>query len=129
MRADGIVRGQRVEQAKAQRARDLRRAMTLDERTLWRCLRNDGLSGLHFRRQQIIDGFIADFYCHAAGLVVELDGSAHDSRTEYDAERDRVLRARGLRVLRIASRDVRQALPDVLARVAGEAQPRLGSCG
>src|SRR5262245_20252722 len=39
---------------------------TREERMLWRRLRNNQLNGLHFRRQHVIDGFIPDFYCHAA---------------------------------------------------------------
>ncbi|NJL61087.1 MAG: DUF559 domain-containing protein [Methylacidiphilales bacterium] len=44
------------------------------------------LNGLHFSRQQIIDGFIADFYCHAAGFMIEVDGEIHDRQMEYDLE-------------------------------------------
>jgi very-short-patch-repair endonuclease len=57
----------------------------------WQHLRANQLNGLHFRRQQIIDGFIADFYCHVARLVIEVDGEIHQQQAEYDAERDRVL--------------------------------------
>ena len=71
-----------------------------------------------FIRQQIIDGFIVDFCCHAAGLVVEIDGDIHQQQVEYDKERDRILAARGLRVLRIPNREVLENLPDVLNRIA-----------
>jgi very-short-patch-repair endonuclease len=53
------------------------------------------MCGVQFRRQQVIDGFIVDFYCHAARLVVELDGTVHERRIEYDVERDQTLAARG----------------------------------
>jgi len=92
--------------------------MTQEEKILWQHLRANGLNGLHFRRQQIIDGFIADFYCHAARLVIEVDGEIHQQQTEYDAERDRVLLARGLRLLRIKNEEVRQNLNSVLMRIA-----------
>ena len=75
------------------------------------------MNGWHFRSQQIIDGFYADFYCNAASLVVEIDGPIHDQTTEYDAERDAVLAARGLRILRILNEDVRLRLQEVLARI------------
>ncbi len=55
MRAQGIVRGQRVERVKAQRARDLRQEMTAEEGLLWERLRGEALGGLHFRRQQIVE--------------------------------------------------------------------------
>src|SRR5687767_2928980 len=86
---------------KQERARELRHEMTPAEKILWRHLRGGQLGELHFRRQQAIDGFIADFYCHKVGLVLELDGSVHDNQQEYDAERDRIITARGLTILRI----------------------------
>ncbi|MBN9119677.1 MAG: DUF559 domain-containing protein [Planctomycetes bacterium] len=64
-----VVRGQRVAANKVERARELRREMTPEERVLWEHVRGNGL-GYHFRRQQILRGFIADFYCHTAGLVI-----------------------------------------------------------
>ena len=101
-----------------QRAKVLRRHMTDAEKTLWQHLRANRLHGLHFRRQQVIDGFIVDFYCHAAGLVVEVDGAIHPEHPESDAQRDRILSARGLRVLRIRNEEISQDLPEVLNRIA-----------
>ena len=75
----GLVTGHH-ETGKKERAHQFRREITPSEAALWQALRANRLGGLHFRRQQIIDGFIADFYCHAAGLVVELDGSVHVRR-------------------------------------------------
>ena len=118
MPARNVVIGQKVEAEKVARAKELRRQMTPAERVLWQHLRRNQLEGFHFRRQQVIEGFIVDFYCHAAGLVVEIDGDVHQQRAEYDEERDRILAARGLRVLRIPNRDVLGNLPDVLNRIA-----------
>ena len=124
MSAEGIVSGQKVSEEKLRLARELRRRMTTEERILWKHLRGHRLQSLRFRRQQIIDGFIVDFYCHAAGLVLELDGEVHRAQAEYDAERDRVLTGRGLRVVRIANEDVRLDIGAVLARIAAlAAQP------
>ena len=58
--------------------------MTPAEKILWNELRANKL-GVHFRRQQVIAGFIVDFYCHKAGLVVEVDGDIHDLQKEEDA--------------------------------------------
>jgi len=113
-----IVIGQKVTPIKVQRAKELRHQMTQEEKILWQYLRANRLNGLHFRRQQIIDGFIADFYCHAARLVIEVDGEIHQQQAEYDAERDRVLLARGLRLLRIKNEEVRQNLNSVLMRIS-----------
>ena len=117
----GIITGQKVTEAKAQRAWEFRRHPTDAQRILWQSLRAGRLSGFHFRRQQVIDGFIVDFYCHAAGLVVEVDGPDHQDRADYDAERDRVLAARGLRILRVTNDEVRRNLPAVLTRITTEA--------
>ncbi|MDH7486387.1 MAG: DUF559 domain-containing protein [Anaerolineae bacterium] len=118
MPARNIVIGQKVDAAKVQRAKELRRQMTKEERLLWQHLRANRLHGFHFRRQQIINGFIVDFYCHAAGLVVELDGEVHQQQVEYDTERDRILSARGLRILRFRNEEIRRDLPGVLTRIA-----------
>nr|WP_225894176.1 DUF559 domain-containing protein [Atlanticothrix silvestris] len=59
-----IVIGQAINPDKMQLAREFRRQMTPAEKILWQHLRGNRLNGLHFRRQQIIDGFIVDFYCH-----------------------------------------------------------------
>ena len=117
MPTKNIVIGQKVDAAKVQRAKELRRTMTPAERTLWQHLRANRLGGFHFRRQQIIDGFIVDFYCHATRLVVELDGDVHDEQAEYDAGRDRALRARGLRVLRFRNTELARNLDGVLERI------------
>jgi imidazole glycerol-phosphate synthase subunit HisF len=84
------------------RARRLRAEATPAESILWQLLRNRSL-GAKFRRQHPLGGYFADFYCHDAGLVIELDGSAHDSPSAQanDAQRDRMLRLAGLRVVRL----------------------------
>jgi very-short-patch-repair endonuclease len=112
-----IVIGQRVDPAKVLRAKELRRQMTPAERRLWNCLRANRLGGLQVRRQQVIDGFIVDFYCHAAAVVVEVDGPVHDDQIEYDAERDRVLTAGGLRVVRFTNEQINRSLADVLRQI------------
>jgi very-short-patch-repair endonuclease len=86
-------------------------------RRLRNCLRANRLGGLQFRRQHVIDGFTVDFYCHAAAVVVEVDGPVHDDQAEYDTERDRVLSARGLRVVRFTNGQIIRSLADVLRRI------------
>ena len=116
--ARNIIVGQSVDPIKAARAKELRRDMTAPERRLWGRLRGNQLDGLHFRRQQVIDGFIVDFYCHSAGLIVEVDGGVHQQQRRYDAERDRVMCQRGLRVLRFSNDEVAGDLAAVLQRIA-----------
>ena len=107
MPAKNIIRHQKVSKAKLARAKELRSKMTPAEALLWRELRGNRL-GVHFRRQQIVSGFIVDFYCHEAGLVIELDEGVHKSadQAEGDDVRDEVLRKLGLRVIRLQNDDV-----------------------
>ena len=113
-----IVVGQRVAVEKVIRAKQFRRRLTPAERRLWECLRRNQLKGLHFRRQQVIEGFIADFYCHSAGMVVEVDGAIHDLQAVADAERDLVFAGLGLQVLRFTNEDVLLKTESVLGRIA-----------
>ena len=112
-----VVRGQAVTQEKIELAKKLRRDMTEAERTLWQSLRANHLDGLHFRRQQIIDGYIVDFYCFRTGLVVEVDGDIHDLQIEDDEARETALTRRGLHVIRFRNDEVLTQLPDVLQRI------------
>ncbi len=116
--ADRIVRGQHVDGIKLQRAKELRKQMTPAESMLWAALRTNKLKEYHFRRQQVITGFIVDFYCHAAGLVIEVDGGVHEEQQEYDAERDQVIAAHGLRILRVSNDEIRTSLAGALSRIA-----------
>lgn len=95
MPARNVVIGQKIDSAKVRLAKQLRRNMTPAERLLWQALRRNSVGGLHFRRQQVIAGFVVDFYCHSLGLVVELDGSVHEQQKENDAARDAILAGLG----------------------------------
>ena len=98
-------------------ARSLRRTATPAERKLWQALRKHQLGGRKFRRQMPLGPFIADFYCPAARLVVELDGVSHiDSPT--DALRDAWMMQQGIRVFRVSNFDVLSNLEGVLLAIA-----------
>jgi very-short-patch-repair endonuclease len=112
-----VVIGQFVSEDKRQFARQLRREMTPQEAKVWQAVRGRRLGGFKLRRQQVIDGFIADFYCAEVGLVVELDGAVHDDRVEYDANRDLVIAQRRLTVLRIRNERIDNELAAVLREV------------
>ena len=98
----------RVSRLKLRRARELRQELTFAEHRAWNLLRDRRMLGLKFRRQHVIAGFIVDFYCSELRLVLELDGPAHGgvAQSAYDSARTARLEARGLRVIRIANRDV-----------------------
>jgi very-short-patch-repair endonuclease len=110
----GIVTGQHISPELHARAKELRQNMTPAELLLWQHLRAGRLQGHHFRRQQIIDRFIVDFYCHKAALVVEVDGGIHLEQQAYDRERELFMKDFGLRVLRFANTEVEHNLEDVL---------------
>ena len=105
MPVKNIIPGQRVTREKQQRAKELRREMTPAEKILWNELRANKF-GVHFRRQQVIAGFIVDFYCHKAALVIEVDGDIHDLHKDEDARREKALRELGLRVIRFGNDEV-----------------------
>ena len=98
-------------------AKTMRHVMTPAEACLWAELRGNRCGGLHFRRQQIIDGFIADFYCHDVGLVSEVDGSIHQLQEDYDILRDRIISARGLHILRFPNERLFTELSSVLREI------------
>ena len=117
----GFVRGKHNKSLQ-ERAKQLRQEMTPAEAILWRALRTDQLDGLHFRRQQVLDGYIADFYCHAANLVIEVDGEIHASQQDYDTERDAYLIASGMHVLRFPNNRVMHDLPACLSEIRDAAR-------
>ena len=102
------------------RARDNRRYATLSEAQLWNELRDRRLRQLKIRRQHPLGPFIVDFYCAEHALVIEVDGSVHDSITarRYDATREARLVAMGFRVIRFSVDDVMRNMELVLTAIA-----------
>ena len=100
-----------------QTARTLRVNMTDAEQKLWYHLRRKQIQGLQFYRQKPLLNFIVDFYCPAAKLVVELDGSQHAETSHQlkDQRRYELLEALGLAVLRFDNRQVLLEMDAVLA--------------
>ena len=107
-RKNRVVRNQFVTPYKKKRSRAFRSKMTPAEKEFWEMVRNRRLSGLKFRRQQVIDGFIVDFYCNSIGLCVEIDGGIHlkEEQAKRDRHKDAVLSSRNLTVLRFRNEDV-----------------------
>lgn len=101
------------------RARELRADSTVFEQAFWGCVRAKRLGGFKFRRQQVIGGYVVDFVCMEARLIVELDGDWHleDEQRGYDAARDKWLTAEGYRVMRVANREWMGDQVGVLERV------------
>ena len=101
-----IVRGQRVSDSQLETAKELRREMTSAEKILWKHLMANRLNGLHFRRQQIVHGYFADFYCHIHEVIVEVDGGIHELQKEYDTEREQYLIGLGFRIIRFTNEEI-----------------------
>src|SRR4051794_39683786 len=86
-------------------AKQQRRNMSPPEVRLWALLRRSA-AGVSFRRQHPVGPYVADFYCPAAKLVIEIDGSTHDFTVTRDEKRDDYMRALGLNILRIPASEV-----------------------
>jgi len=96
------------------------------ERILWSELRDHRLQGAAFRRQVPIENYVADFVCHAAKLVIELDGGQHysDKGERADARRSAAIEARGFKVLRFSNLDVTSNRSGVLETIAAAVAER-----
>lgn len=97
-----------------QRARELRKAGNLAEVLFWQQVHKGKFMGYDFDRQKIIGNYIVDFYCGNCQVVVEIDGSSHDNKQEYDMKRDAYLKSLELVVIHITTRDVLHNLGDTM---------------
>jgi very-short-patch-repair endonuclease len=121
---EGPVRATRGSMRNAKRQR---RTMSPPEVRLWSLLRRSPC-GIRFRRQYPVGPYVADFYCSAAKLVIEIDGQIHDFTVERDAARDEYIRGLGLQILRIPARDVMadaHSVADGLVRLCGPSTTQL----
>jgi very-short-patch-repair endonuclease len=100
-------------------ARQLRKEQTDAEALLWHLLRGRRFCGFKFRRQYPIGGYILDFYCHDAGLAIELDGGGHNAAEQrrYDDERTKAIEGAGIRLIRFWNHDLLNSLEDVLEEI------------
>jgi len=98
-------------------AKALRKQMTLTESILWNRLNNKKVLKVRFRRQHQINNFIADFYCHAVRLVVEVDGEIHNSRVENDEGRTAEMERFGIKVIRFRNDEVENNIEDVIQKI------------
>ena len=98
------------------RARAMRKSLTPAEARLWVALRTLRSEGLHFRRQVPVRGYYLDFFCWDRGVIVEVDGSSHDTddRARRDRVRDAVFAKEGLLTLRYGNLSIRDGLGSVM---------------
>src|SRR3990167_3592303 len=102
------------------RAKKLRKINSDAERWLWSALRDRRLLRYKFRRQYIIEPYIVDFVCLSKKLIIELDGSQHAERQEYDAKRTIFLESKGFKVMRFWNNVVLSEKENVLSAIIHE---------
>ncbi|WP_417875161.1 endonuclease domain-containing protein [Xanthomarina gelatinilytica] len=101
------------------KARILRENMTEPEKKLWERLSKNQIEGLKFRRQHPILFYIADFYCHALHLIIEIDGGYHDTIEQKvkDDERTEHLKSNGITLIRFANEEVLNNMDGVIEEI------------
>lgn len=99
--------------------RTFRKEPTEAEKIMWECLRNRKLGGFKIRRQHALGSYIADFYCHEAKVVIEIDGLVHDNdeQKKYDDNRTKDLAIMGIQVVRFTNDQVQINLIEVLKTI------------
>ncbi len=111
--------------AKLAFARSMRRSPTMNERALWKLLRDRRLDGMKFRRQVPLGRYVVDFLCLRHRLIVEADGPTHENSL-HDRDRDAWLTSQGFRVMRFRNVEIEDFPDRVLGAIAqAVATPRL----
>ena len=103
-------------------ARILRKDQTKAEKIIWELLRNRKFMDLKFRRQHVIEGFVLDFYCHELRLGLEIDGSVHLKKKEYDALRQNIIESEGITIIRIANNEITKDKKSILVKLKKSCQ-------
>ncbi|HSD09232.1 endonuclease domain-containing protein [Flavobacterium sp.] len=100
-------------------AEKLRANPTEAEEKLWIAVKDNQIEGYKFRRQHPISIYVADFYCHALKLVIEIDGDYHldPEQKLRDDKRTSDIEFQGLKVIRFRNEEVLMKLPEVINRI------------
>lgn len=100
-------------------AKELRDKPTDGENILWQCLAKKQLNNFRFRRQHLIGNFIADFYCHKARLIAEIDGDYHFTPDQIlsDQHRTKELTLHDLKVIRFTNDQIKKDIHQVLNEI------------
>lgn len=108
----------RISDEKKVFVKNLRRNQTYSQRKVWNELRGKKL-GFKFRRQAIIFGWVADFYCPEKMLIIEIDEEHHNTQEqkELDFKRDKFLKEKGFITIRFTNLQVFETLPEVIQRI------------
>jgi very-short-patch-repair endonuclease len=120
-----------VKEIKKRFARQLRKDETKAEKLVWETIRGRKLMGLKFRRQHVVQGFVLDFYCQEARLGIEIDGSVHYKRKEYDRLRQDIIESKGINVIRIKNRQIlgnKSSILETVRKAVADQLPPLPAC-
>ncbi|MGV3550087.1 endonuclease domain-containing protein [Rhizobium sp.] len=106
-------------------ARAMRNDSTKAENMLWQQLRGRQMAGAKFRRQVPLKGYILDFVCFEAMIIIEVDGGQH-AESKREEVRDPLFRADGFRVLRFWNEEIERGLDlvcrSILALIKGRGE-------
>ena len=100
-----------------EKARTLRKNSTPGEIELWKGLKGKQMLGFDFDQQKPINNYIVDFYCKNLRLAVEIDGSSHDNKVNYDYNRETILNNLGVTILRFSEEDCKEATDHCLSKI------------
>ena len=98
-------------------SRQLRSKSTLSEVLLWQSIKGRQLPGYKFRRQKPTGGYIVDFFCPELMLAIEIDGSAHFQKENYDIKRQKRPEKLGIKILRFGDKQIKNNLHGVIAEI------------
>ena len=107
--------------------RTLRHNLTPAEAALWVNLKRNNIYNLRWRRQFSVGKYILDFYCPAAKLAIELDGSAHYTMEgdRYDNDRGIFISNKGIKILRYENCEIWNSLDKVIEDIKREIKQRI----
>ncbi|TRX04663.1 endonuclease domain-containing protein [Flavobacterium gawalongense] len=100
-------------------AKKLRENPTEAEEKLWLAVKNNQIEGYKFRRQHPLSIYVADFYCHALKLVIEIDGGYHldEEQRLLDEKRTSDIEFQGSKVIRFTNEEIMLKLPEVIDKI------------
>jgi very-short-patch-repair endonuclease len=99
------------------RARKLRKDPPASEKVLWQLIRGKQISGFKFGRRRIVLGWIPDFWCPAAKLVIEIDGDESAWKKDRDIRREKEFADEGIRTLHVSAKDIFLQPEKVVAQI------------
>ncbi|KAF2518162.1 DUF559 domain-containing protein [Flavobacterium salilacus subsp. salilacus] len=99
------------------RAKNLRKAGNYPEVVFWQQVHKKKFHSIDFDRQRIIGNYIVDFYVKTLGLIIEIDGSSHNDKVDYDEKRELYLLSLGLKIYRVSSLRILHDLENVMTEL------------